>query len=218
MRVASSKHPPRHRYPRTTAAARRCASNGGARGRPTRAERTAASGFPPSATSPPTRRASSRPSPRTPTQAEPILVLDSDGGSVLGTLALGRAIRKPRHDHHHRQDDGVAAGPQRRSSRHAVALRQLRIDVRLPAAGRRRAATCRRRRTCSSIRSGSARSASRRWNRTIRPRSSTSSSATSGASCNTPSKWAAAASCWKRRCGFRRGSRCIGCPPTSCGA
>ena len=99
---------------------------------------------------------------------------------------------QPRHDHDDRQDDGAADGRQRRAARGAVAQRQLRNRCAPSCCLPARAATCRRRRRCWCIRSGSARSASRRWNRVIRPRSSTSSSATSVGSRNTPSRWAGA--------------------------
>ena len=88
-----------------------------------------------------------------------VLVLDSDGGSVLGTLALGRSIRSL---------DMIttsarrAAAADRRSA--TAARRCLPTAIANPCARsccwRAPVATCRRRRTCSFTRFGSARSAS----------------------------------------------------------
>ena len=77
----------------TIAAAAPMRFDGGARDRRTFAGRTAASGFPRSAISPLIPRASSRRLRKDPNVHGAVLALDSDGGSVLGTLALGRAIR-----------------------------------------------------------------------------------------------------------------------------
>ena len=83
----------RRRLPRTCARFR-CNSSCAERARAKRASPIAAPGSRRPARSPPTRRATSRPSPRPGTSAAPRWSLDSDGGSVLGALALGRAMRK----------------------------------------------------------------------------------------------------------------------------
>ena len=127
-----------------------------------------------------------------------VLVLDSDGGSVLGTLALGRAIRNlgmvttigktatlpPTGD-----------GARRATLSPNGNCESMCAFLLLAGAQPLRAAA---RRMSWCIRSGSARSASRRWSRTIPPRSSTSCSAISAVSRNTPSRWAAAATARNR--------------------
>ncbi len=105
------------------------------------------------------------------------------------------------------QDHAAAADRGRRSSRQADAQRQLRIHVRLPAARRHPPL-----RAAAGARAGAPDLArqeaqERARLRAIRPRSSTWSSATSGAWRNTRSRWAAASICSRPPCGFRRGSR-----------
>ncbi len=147
-----------------------------------------------------------------------VLVLDSDGGSVLGTLALGRAIRSL---------DMVttigktttlpaAGNGERRAA--LVAGRQLRIDVRLPAARRlaplRAAAGARAGASDLARQEAQAGAGIELFGR--------------GAQCR-PARHRAAGAIHDRDgrrrraarnapCGFRRGSRSIGSPPTSFGA
>ena len=150
-----------------------------------------------------------------------VLVLDS--GRRLGAWDdRARPRHPPARDGHDRgQDHAAAAERAGRAPRQALAQCQLRIHVRLPAA--RRLAALRAAAGAGAGPPDLARQETqeRARIRAIRPRSSTWSSAISGAWRNIRSRWAAASSCSRPRCGFRRGSRCMRSPPrrsSACGS
>ena len=177
------------------------------------AARPAVPGFPPSGRSPTGPRMISRPLRREKDVHGATLVLDSEGGSVVDTLALGRALRTTRH-HHDGRHDGDRHGSRRRHHDATLAGGRLRIDVRLRSSGRHAPL-----RSAASPHSGApdlalqeARASGER--RATPPMRSCWSSATSAAWPATRSRWAAGSSFWRRPCGCRHGSRCISCPAT----
>ena len=119
-----------------------------------------------------------------------VLVLDSDGGSVLGTLTLGRTIRRLDMVTTVGRTTALPPAPTARATRRCRPTPIVNRCAR-SCCWPGRVVTCRPRRRCWCIRSGSGRSASARWNRAIPPRSSTSSSAISADWPSTRLKWAA---------------------------
>ena len=131
----------------------------------------------------------------------------------LGARHAGARPRHPqfRHGHDRGSHAHPAAGHGRRALRRPRAELPLRVDVRVPAAGGLAALRAAAGAGAGAPDLARQEAQDRAGVRAIRPKSSTSCSATSGGLRITPSKWAATSSCSSERCKCRHGSRCIAC-------